>query len=254
MSTPLEALQPTRRFSSRVENYVRYRPSYPEEIVKFLEEHIGLQKDQTIADIGSGTGLFAEILLKRGYSVIGVEPNEEMRKAAMHRLSMYGNFVMRDDHAEQTGLKASSIDLITVAQAFHWMEPASTKTEFARILKLGGHIVLAWNLRQKNTPFLRDYEDIHAQFGIDYTASKMVDEESIKNFYAPSVMEIKSFQNIKRMDFEALKGQLLSSSYIPLPGHALYEEMITRLVQLFVRYNDQGFVNMEYETKIYWNA
>jgi SAM-dependent methyltransferase len=253
METPLEALQPTRRFTNRVENYIKYRPSYPPEIVDFLEENLGLQKDHRIADIGSGTGLFAEILLQKGYKVIGIEPNEEMRKAAALRLAAFPGFRVRDHRAERTGLRSESVDMLTVAQAFHWMEPARTKKEFARILKKDGHIILAWNLRQKNTPFLQAYEEIHERFGTDYTASKMVNDESIRSFYLPHSTGVKTFQNAQRMDFEALKGQLLSSSYIPLPGQPEYDKMIALLAEIFVRYNDLGFVNMEFETKLYWN-
>ena len=69
----------TKRFSDRVEDYIRYRPNYPEKIVKILEEKISLDKNKTIADIGSGTGISSKLFLKNGYKVIGVEPNKEMR-------------------------------------------------------------------------------------------------------------------------------------------------------------------------------
>src|SRR5580698_6852645 len=125
MLPDLIALHPTTRFSNRVENYVKYRPSYPDLIVPFLEEHIALRKNQRIADIGSGTGLFSELFLKNGYEVTGIEPNHEMRKAAEAKLAKYPGFTSRDHRAEQTGLRSGSVDLITVAQAFHWMEPVA---------------------------------------------------------------------------------------------------------------------------------
>ena len=183
MLSQLEALHPTTRFSNRVDNYVKYRPSYPGEIVPFLENSIGLNKEQRIADIGSGTGIFSELFLKNGYHVIGIEPNEDMRHAAEHHLSQYTGFSNLDQRAEQTGLNDQSIDLITVAQAFHWMEPGATKNEFQRILKPGGHILLAWNLRLHNTPFLKEYETLKQRFGIDYKLSKRADEETIGHFF-----------------------------------------------------------------------
>lgn len=253
MLSDLTALHPTTRFSDRVENYVKYRPSYPEEIIPFLETTIGLNKDQRIADIGSGTGIFSDLFLKNGYQVVGIEPNENMRKAAEIRLGHYTGFTSRNRRAEQSGLRSHSIDLVTVAQAFHWMEPAATKKEFLRILKPGGFIVLAWNLRLKHTPFLQDYEALKARFGIDYQATKMVDEGAIQEFYEPMAIRTHSFSNIQLLDFESLKGQLLSASYIPLPGHSSYDTMIDELVHLFVTYNVNGFIKMEYETKLYVN-
>ncbi|HSZ86520.1 MAG TPA: class I SAM-dependent methyltransferase [Puia sp.] len=254
MTQSLASLNPTTRFSNRVENYVKYRPSYPDAIVAFLEKNIRLQKDQRIVDVGSGTGIFSELFLKHGYHVVGIEPNDEMRKAAEKRLSIYTGFTSKNHRAEQTGLRKQSVDLITVAQAFHWMDPALTKKEFLRILKPGGHIVLAWNLRLKNTPFLKAYDALKLQFGTDYKAAKMVNEESIQSFYTPMLMKIASFENRQVLDFEGLKGQLLSTSYIPLPDHTDYEQMIEQLVKLFIVHNEKGFVQMVYETKVYFNG
>ncbi len=254
MQNDLVALSPTTRFSNRVENYVKYRPSYPEAIITFLEKNIGLQKENRIVDIGSGTGLFSELFLKNGYAVIGIEPNNDMRKEGEKKLGQYPDFTSINHRAEETGLRSNSINLITVAQAFHWMEPVATKKEFLRILKPGGHIVIAYNLRLSHTPFLRAYENLKAKFGDDYHATKNVNDESVKAFYNPMEMKIQQFDNMQMLDFDALKGQLLSSSYIPLPGHVTYNDMITDLAKLFVDYNKNGFVKMEYETKLYYNA
>lgn len=254
MLSDLTTLHPTTRFSDRVENYAKFRPSYPEEIISFLEKTNGVNKRQRIVDIGSGTGIFSELFLKRGYQVIGIEPNENMRKAAEHKLAQFPGFTSRSHQAEHTGLRTHSVDLVTVAQAFHWMEPVATKKEFLRILRPGGSIALAWNLRLKHTPFLHGYETLKARFGIDYHASKMVNEDAIKNFYDPMTVIVHSFPNIQLLDFDSLKGQLLSASYIPLPGHPLYDNMIDELVHLFVTHNTSGFVQMEYETKLYVNV
>jgi ubiquinone/menaquinone biosynthesis C-methylase UbiE len=253
MLSQLEALHPTTRFSNRVENYVKYRPSYPGEIIPFLENSIGLHKEQLIADIGAGTGIFSELFLKNGYHVIGIEPNEDMRQAAEHHLGQYAGFTNLNQRAEETGLNDQSIDLITVAQAFHWMDPEATKVEFQRILRPGGHILLAWNLRLQHTPFLQEYEILKQRFGIDYKLTKRADEETIRNFFGPDNYAVHSFSNIQWLDFDALKGQLLSASYIPLPGHPSYDDMISELVRLFVSFNANGVVKMEFETKLYMN-
>jgi SAM-dependent methyltransferase len=254
MIPELVSMNPTTRFSDRVENYVKYRPSYPTKIISFLEETIGLGKKHRIADIGSGTGLFSELFLIRGYEVIGIEPNESMRRASERRLSRYGGFTSRAHRAEQTGLRNHSVDLITVAQAFHWMEPFPTKKEFARILKPGGHIVLAWNIRLKNSPFMLAYHELKQEFAIEHQVVDQIHQENIQLFYEPAIVREQSFENQQMLDFDALKGQLLSSSYIPLPGHTRYEDMITQLAALFVAYNEKGLVRMNFETKVYFNG
>jgi SAM-dependent methyltransferase len=253
MTHDLVTLSPTTRFSNRVENYVKYRPSYPDAIIPFLENKIGLHKGLSIVDVGSGTGLFSELFLKRGYPVTGIEPNNEMRKAGEKRLSHYPDFLSVNSRAEDTGLKNQSTDLITVAQAFHWMEPLATKKEFLRILRPGGHIILAWNLRLKQGPFLEAYESLKQKYGDDYKATKTADEDAIASFFYPMEIRMEPFENMQLLDFDALKGQLLSASYIPLPGHVAYDDMITELAKLFVQHNIKGFIKMEYETKLFYN-
>ena len=70
------------RFSRVVENYSRYRPRYPHQLVEQLKAECGLAPAQIVGDIGAGTGLLAELFLKNGNPVYGVEPNLEMRLAA----------------------------------------------------------------------------------------------------------------------------------------------------------------------------
>src|SRR5574337_263467 len=101
-------MKTTERFSSRVENYVKYRPGYPAEVVTRLEELGILKKDFVIVDIGSGTGISAKIFLERGYSVAGVEPNREMRLAGETFLAAFGNFKSLDATAEATTLADQS--------------------------------------------------------------------------------------------------------------------------------------------------
>lgn len=251
MTRELPLLTPTTRFSNRAENYVKYRPTYPASILPFLEEDLGLAPGQRIADIGSGTGLFAEPLLEKGYEVVCIEPNDEMRQAAEARLSHFPSFISRRHRAESTGLRGHSIDLITVAQAFHWMDPVLTRQEFTRILRPGGHVVLAWNIQKTDTPFLQAYADLKDRYKIEEVVPPRIDEEKVQDFFEGKAQR-RVFPNRQLLNFDALKGQLLSVSYIPLPGHPSYETMISALVQLFVACNVNGFVKMDYETILYW--
>jgi len=114
-------MDPTARFSNRVENYIKYRPGYPEAILDTLCDECGLTAEAVIADIGSGTGILAEIFLKSGAAVYGVEPNREMREAGERLLGAYPDFTSREGKAEATGLPDGSVDLVTAGQALHWL-------------------------------------------------------------------------------------------------------------------------------------
>src|SRR5215831_9392117 len=77
----------TQRFSSRAEHYARFRPSYPKEVITVLRNECGLTPQHLIADIAYGTGIFTRILLENGNRVLGIEPNDEMRRAGEEYLA-----------------------------------------------------------------------------------------------------------------------------------------------------------------------
>lgn len=252
MVADLSSLDPTGRFTNRVANYVKYRPSYPEAVIDFFRETLGLRTTDHIADVGSGTGIFAGLLLEQGYTVTGVEPNDGMRQAAEQQLAGYPLFTSMQGQGEATGLPGQSIDLVTVAQAFHWLDPVATKKEFLRILKPGGHIAVIWNIRQTDTPFLSAYEKLKSGFATDYTTTGRDNANNLPAFFAPAPMQVTVFPHQEQLDWDALKGQLLSASYIPLPGQARHEEMMQQLKEVFQAHASNGYVTMEYKTKVYW--
>src|ERR1700690_2534650 len=72
----------TLRFSSRVENYIRYRPGDPPAMIDLLKTECGLTSSSVVADIGSGTGKLTELFLTQGNRAFGVEPNADLRRAS----------------------------------------------------------------------------------------------------------------------------------------------------------------------------
>lgn len=240
------------RFSDRVENYIRYRPTYPLEIIDLLEREIALSPTTVIADIGSGTGISSELFLKRGFQVIGVEPNREMREAAERLLEAYPAFTSIDGSAQETTLADHSIDLIVAAQAFHWFYTPETRTEFDRVLKPTGNVALIWNERKLDTTaFLRDYETLLLRFGTDYSEIRHenVGASLADFFHGP--MTLFTFANQQLFDFEGVKGRLLSSSYAPAEGHPQHEAMIAELQRIFDLHHQDGRVAIEYKTELY---
>src|SRR6185503_331655 len=95
-------IAPTERFSSRVETYVRFRPSYPKGVIDVLRAECGLSAESIVADIASGTGLFTRLLLENGNRVFGVEPNVDMRRAGQEYLAGFPNFSSVNGTAEST--------------------------------------------------------------------------------------------------------------------------------------------------------
>lgn len=246
---------PTRRFSSRVENYVKYRPDYPPEVVRLLEDECGLTRESVVADIGSGTGILSELFLRYGNRVYGVEPNREMREAGEVQLADFDNFVSVEGRAEATTLDAESVDFVTAGQAFHWFEREGARREFARVLRAGGWVILIWNDRRTGgTPFLEDYERMLLDYGTDYreVSEGWANEELIQPFFGAGRMLLKTFENRQVFDFDGLKGRLMSASYAPEPGHPNFPPMIETLASIFERYAEDGKVSVEYDTKVFY--
>lgn len=243
----------TSRFSNRVDDYVKYRPDYPAAMLGFLEDNYRLQKDNIIADIGSGTGISSLYFLKAGYEVIGVEPNAEMREKSVELLAAFPLFIAVDGSAEHTTLDDGTIDVIIAGQAFHWFDVIETKKEFKRISKPGGLLVLFWNERLLRSDFEKEYDALIVKHSIDYVKvdHRRIDWENIQSFYAPQPFELKEFPNYQTFDFEGLKGRLLSSSYMPQKGDAGYEPMVAELAELYDKYQQQNTITINYTTKVY---
>ena len=245
---------PTERFSSRVGNYVRYRPGYPAQVLDVLRDYCRFAVDAVVADIGSGTGIFTELLLSNGNRVYGVEPNADMRAAGERFLSRFSNFVSINGIAEQTTLPCGSMDFVTCAQAFHWFDRQKTRQEFARVLRPQGWIVLIWNDRQTDsTPFLRDYELLLQDFATDYAEvrHKEFDLAKVRDFIGSGTAELTVLENRQVFDYEGLRGRLLSSSYAPEEGDSRHEPMLRRLEEIFQRHQSAGNVSFVYDTQIY---
>ncbi len=243
------------RFSNRVDNYIKFRPDYPADVVLFLMQQHILKQDSIIADIGSGTGISTALFLNNGNFVYGVEPNTEMRLAAERLLANYKNFRSIKATAENTTLQDNSIDLIIAGQAFHWFDKEKSKAEFKRILKPQGTVVLMWNDRRTDsTEFLRLYEDFIKEFATDYSEvnHKNIDEKIFNTFFGESNYKLESFNNYQYLDYEGLKGRILSSSYMPAEGHQNFDPMLTELKKLFDRFQENGKITLEYDTKIYY--
>jgi len=247
-------MKPTERFSDRVENYTKYRPHYPEEIIPFLKSETGLLPSSIIADIGSGTGISAELFLKNGNTVYGIEPNKEMREAAEKLLRPYLQFHSAAAVAEATTLQDDSIDYIVAAQAFHWFDPEKARVEFTRILRNNGWVILLWNERQLDaTPFLIAYEKLLHEFGTDYSAvSEYSKRDTIPILFQENGFLLEEFTHRQSFDYQGLEGRLLSSSYTPAAGNPKFELMLSALRTIFDEHNSNGKVDLLYTTKIYY--
>jgi ubiquinone/menaquinone biosynthesis C-methylase UbiE len=244
----------TQRFTNRVDNYTKYRPGYPPGVLTKLREAGGLSTHTTIADVGSGTGIFTLLLLDEGYTVYAVEPNDAMRQAADEQLGASKKYHSVNGTAEATTLSARSINMVVCAQAFHWFDAQKTKVEFARILKPGGTVALIWNNRQiEADEFSINYELLLRAQASDY---ERVNHQNLTGanfsaFFKDGKYELSKFSNEQVFDEAGLIGRAFSSSYVPSEETPEGQEFLAALKELFNRHQENGTVTVYYQTEVY---
>lgn len=146
-------------FAANASGYARGRPDYPDAIVGWLRDALGLRAGRRVVDVGAGTGLFTARLVETGADVVAVEPVDAMRE----RLA--GRFPAVDAQAgtaDALPLPDGSVDAIVCAQAFHWFANDAAMREFARVLRPGGSLGLVWNVRDESVPWVRKLTGIAA--------------------------------------------------------------------------------------------
>lgn len=238
--------QGAERFSSKTDDYAKGRPDFPKEIIDFLYENKAINKDSIIADIGSGTGRFTKLLLERGHHVYGVEPNDEMRNKAKELLSKFNSFTSISGNAENTTISGKSLDLITVAQAFHWFDKEKCVVEFKRILKDNGKVFIVWDdLINDYNGFSKEFRNVANKFRkieSENKGKKISRAETIAEFFKDKEHISVSFDHELYQDFERIKSGALSASFAPKPDEDNYKEFIAELEKIFNKYAPNGQV------------
>lgn len=242
------------RFSDRVENYTKYRPDYPSEVLEFLKREINLTQSWKVADIGAGTGISSKLFLDNGNKVFAIEPNREMLRAAAVYLDSFSNVELIDATAENTTLRDNSVDMVSASQAFHWFDFAKCVKEFRRILVKGGFVTLIWNERVLDeNEFLREYEMILEEFGTDYESVRhdKLTKESLESAFE-SDFTTATFTNSQTLDLDGFKGRAFSASYTPGTQDKQHEKMRKRLESLFAEFEEKGKIHLLYNTNIFF--
>lgn len=245
------------RFTGRASFYAKHRPAYPDSVIVALKRRASWFREAVVADIGAGTGISSELFLRHGNTVLGVEPNADMRAEAATLQARFPQFQMLDGLAESTGLPGATFDYVVAATAFHWFDAERCRAEFRRILKPGGQVVLLWNLHQSPpTPLLQEFEELSARYADDGRHRWGRERHNISNAAARLFVDSKNYRkryldNNQQLDFAEFEGRFLSSSYVALPGDPRFTRMMAELRELFDRFAVDGVVELKYQTAVF---
>jgi len=233
------------KFTGKADHYSKYRSSYPTKLLDYLTKQIPTGQ---VADIGAGTGIFTLSLLTRGYDVLAVEPNEDMRIKARELLKIE----ILPGTAEKTGIASHSVDLITVAQAFHWFNADSFKKECQRILKPHGKVALIWNHRDETTELIKDYAGINGKLCPDFKGfSQGFNTHAINSFFKGSHFQCLKLTHPQQLTRDEFIGRALSSSYAPKEQDSNFNTYVKAISNLFNKYQQEGVLYYPEITTLY---
>jgi ubiquinone/menaquinone biosynthesis C-methylase UbiE len=237
-------IDPRERFSAAADLYHRYRPSYPDGLAEWIEQTTSRRPPAHVADVGCGTGISSRLFAARGFDVIGVDPNEAMLAHARAA----GGARYRRGTATETGLADESVDLVTVAQAFHWFDVPAALAEFRRLLAPPGWCAAFWNLRA-SSPFMDDYDRLLRAQSSEYEVLLKPEStlQAIRTAEPATGAREAEFSNRQLLDREGVFGRAYSSSYV-VHGLADPEAFDRALSELFDRHHSAGTVEFLYRT------
>jgi len=235
-------------YTEKAENYSRYRPNYSIDLINRLYSVVGIHANSYIADIGSGTGIFTRQLLERGSNVYAIEPNDSMRAIAENELSRFNNFYSINSTGEYTTLQQSSVDFVTVAQAFHWLNIDLFKLECKRILKSKGKIIIVYNRKKKEADINKELSQLLKSLFPEYKDAINhweLREQLIISFFDSNYEFIK-YENDIINCFDEFVGRSLSHSYSKFEN-----KYINEIKKIFFNYSMDGIVHVPNETIAY---
>jgi len=242
---------PVGRFDGVAEVYARSRPGYPPAFLDYL--FLDVSPSATVVEIGSGTGILTRAIAERGYRVIGIEPNAEMRRAAAAVPCPILPPTYVAGRAEEIGLPCASAGVVVAAQAFHWFDPEVALHEFHRVLVPGGKLALAWNNADESDALTQKFWAIMRAFATEpavvrephhYAGRALIGHPLFENAH------VATFSNAQRLTERAFLGRAQSASFAPRSSDEL-EVFSDALVRVFAEYQTDGEVTLRYQTVAY---
>lgn len=199
-------------FGRGAADYERARPSYPADAVDFVVEGCALGPGRTVVDVAAGTGKLTRLLVPCGADVLAVEPVAEMR-AELERAVPRATAI--DGTAEALPLDDASVDAVTVAQAFHWFDAPAALGECHRVLRLGGWLVLVWNVRDTSVGWVARFGELLVEAGGAKPYEEGVDWAAVVAAHGGfTVLEQRRFPNPQTLTADDLVARAASTSFV----------------------------------------
>ena len=240
-------------FSLGAELYQQVRPSYPPEIVVWLQDQLKVGENSTVIDLGSGTGKFLPFLLQTQAKVIAVEPVTAMREQLEQS---YSTVECLQTSSDQLLVKDESINAIICAQSFHWFSNIETLKEMYRVLIPTGHLGLVWNQRDITVDWVKALADEIVPFEADtprYHSEKwkqVFEQQQLFQFNGLQTFQLKHTGTVEQV----VSKRLLSTSFIAAMPEHQQQQLKARFEQIvfdFTGQTAQDQIDFPYTTFAY---
>jgi SAM-dependent methyltransferase len=247
-------------FAGKADSYTRYRIDYPEALIAAAFSAVHLAPEDVVADLGSGTGLLTRWLLDRSTHVFGVEPEPDMREAAVRGLEPFGaRFTSVPGSAEATTLPDASVDVVTAGNAFHYFDPTRARVECARILRPGGRILILWHDAASHpNRFMSAYrtflEGIADPRLWQYQQAERMDRALELFFGDWSSWKGAGGDSRHPLSWDALLGRFLSTSLAPPETDPRRPQIVAGLREVFDECQQAGTVELELSWRFQWGG
>jgi ubiquinone/menaquinone biosynthesis C-methylase UbiE len=222
---PPATVDRARSFGAVAQAYDRGRPAYPADAVAWLAGG----EAKVVLELGAGTGKLTRELVDQGHAVFATEPDEAMLEVLHERVPEVSAKVAT---AEEIPANDRSVDVVVVAQAFHWFDHEAALAEIARVLKPGGHLALVWNSRDERIPWVRRMGEIVGRQDLDTSSAEHVVHSDLFGF-----VEEASFKHWQGVDRESILDMARSRSSFAVMDEA---ERESHLAEVLAFYDDYG--------------
>jgi SAM-dependent methyltransferase len=215
---------PALSFAGVADAYDRARPTYPREAAAWLVD----SEHAHVLELGAGTGKLTEQLQSLGHRLLATDPLPAMLQHLVTRLPRTPAVIAA---AENIPMRARSVDVVVGAQAFHWFDLERALPEIARVLRPGGHLALAWNLRDERIPWVKR---LGALIG---TAEQQHDPtHALQASHLFGFVETSTYRFWQPLDRERLHDLVISRSNIAQMSETERDRVVRKVDALYEEY------------------
>ncbi len=239
-------------FQAGADTYERGRPDFPAEAIEFLIRNLNINQGSYVLDLAAGTGKLTRRLVPTGAKLTAVEPVEGMRRKFS---ALLPGVEILEGTAEAVPLPSESLDVVVVAQAFHWFDGPRALAEIHRVLKPGGRLGLVWNVRDESVDWVGQLSRIiNSHEGATPRFKTLEWERAFEASLLFTPLEKRGFPQLQKGDAGMVVDRATSVSFIaalPSPARERVADEVRALLAAHPQTQGRTEFEIPYETQVY---